>query len=734
MNTNGHELERVVDRTDIAPTFVLRKATRLIQFLGSCSFVFIRGCRYSALFFGVACCAAQAEIKPAKLEVSGYGVLGNLELKNLLKTFDEKNKQREFYDANFIEDSALILISRISRDGYLQPKITARLTFENGESKTYEWRETIREPLPRPINARRVEFVIDEGVFYFFDEINFEGLQAIAEDDARAFFVERGALVKLKQSRVFTPARLARGLSSLGEVLARKGFDQAEATAVQLDKNDKTGAVNVKILVKQGPQFFVRSIRKEIFYGSNAPPEISIIATNRIFSKFWQQDLAQVLRTTNYHRGYPDTTVEVAEAKREPTNGMVLMDVVARVKSGDPIKFGEVKFVGREKTKEALLKRRVRLKSDKMLDRIQVENGRYRLARLGIFDSVGIRYEQKDERTRDVIYELDEGKEVDVSMLFGFGSYELLRVGFEVNQYNIFGRAHRAKLRVSQSFKTSSADYLYTMPELIGEDVDVFFNAFGLRREEVSFTREEYGGGAGTRTFLKSISSDFGVRYNYQILNAVETEIAEQVGVAEATVGSVTFDLKRDKRDNPLYPQEGYRVFGSFETASEILGGDVNFQRLDVGASFHQPILRTSWLHLGVNHGIVFTQGNPRDELPFNKRFFPGGENSVRGFQEGEAAPRNGGGDVIGAETFLSANVEFEQALTEKWSAVAFLDSIGFAKDFGNYPFDETLFSVGAGIRWRTVIGPIRLEYGHNLNPRQDDPAGTLHFSIGFPF
>jgi outer membrane protein assembly factor BamA len=329
---------------------------------------------------------------------------------------------------------------------------------------------------------------------------------------------------------------------------------------------------------------------------------------------------------------------------------------------------------------------------------------------------------------------LKEGREVDVSMLFGFGSYELLRLGFEVNQYNIFGRAHHARFRIAQSFKSSSADYLYTMPELIGEDVDVFFNAFGLRREEVSFTREEYGGSVGAKRFLKAISSDFGIRYNYQILNATETDVAEQVGVTEATVGSFVFDLKRDKRDNPLYPRDGYKLYGSLEVASEVLAGDVNFERMEIGAAFHQPIRRTSWLHLGINHGAVFTQGDPLNQLPFNKRFFPGGENSVRGFQQGEAAPRNADGDVIGAETYLSANVELEQALTEKWSVVAFSDSIGFAKEIGNYPFDETLFSVGVGVRWKTVIGPVRLEYGHNLNPRKDDPIGTLHFSIGFPF
>jgi outer membrane protein assembly complex protein YaeT len=688
-----------------------------------------------AFLLSISCVSVADDIKPAKLKVSGYGFFGNLELKNLIKTFDEKEKEREFYDANFIEDTALILISRVNRDGYLNPTITVHLALKDGSTKTVRWRETITEPLPRPTLAKVVEFEIDKGVFYFFDEIQFDGLKSISVEDARAFFVERGALVKFKKARSFTQSRLDRGVSSLTEVLQRKGYDAAEVSVAKLDKNDETGAVNVTIRIKEGPKFKVRSIEKEIFYGTNQQPsQVSTLETNVVYSKPWQQDFAQKLRATNYHRGYPDTTVEIISTNREPTNGLMLVDLTAKVNSGDQITLRKVKFSGAKKTKESVLRRRVRLKKHSLLDRIAVEEGRYRLARLGVFDSVGVRYDTVDEHTRDVIYELQEGKEVDVSMLFGFGTYELLRVGFEVNQNNVFGRAHHARLRVAQSFKSSSADYLYTMPEFIGEDVDVFFNAFGLRREEVSFTREEYGGGAGAKKFLKSISSDFGVRYNYQILHAVETKLAEQVGVADASVGSVTFDLKRDKRDNPLYPTRGYRLYGSLETASEYLAGDVNFERIEIGASYHHPIRRTSWLHLGINHGIVFTQGSPLDELPFNKRFFPGGENSVRGFQEGEAAPRNANGKVVGAETYLGANIEFEQALTAKWSVVAFSDSIGFAKDIGNYPFDETLFSVGLGVRWRTVIGPIRLEYGHNLNPREDDPPGTVHFSIGFPF
>lgn len=91
-------------------------------------------------------------------------------------------------------------------------------------------------------------------------------------------------------------------------------------------------------------------------------------------------------------------------------------------------------------------------------------------------------------------------------------------------------------------------------------------------------------------------------------------------------------------------------------------------------------------------------------------------------------------GNQLGAETYTQANIEFEQLLTRTWSVVLFCDVVGFAFDRADYPVDETLYSIGAGIRWRTLIGPVRLEYGHNLNRRTHDPAGTLHFSVGFPF
>ena len=234
---------------------------------------------------------------------------------------------------------------------------------------------------------------------------------------------------------------------------------------------------------------------------------------------------------------------------------------------------------------------------------------------------------------------------------------------------------------------------------------------------------------------FRAIDTDATLRYNYGILQATEASINfAQVGVESPAVGEFIVDLRHDRRDNPLYPRRGYELLANVELADQHLGGDAGFQRFELAASYHVTLNDSEWLHFGLRHGVVATIGETSKNLPFVRRFFPGGEDSVRGYQEGEAAPRNAQGQIVGAETYLTGNVEFEQALTPKWSLVAFVDGVGFAEHLRDYPENQALFSVGGGVRWRTIVGPVRLEYGYNLNPRPRDPSGTIQFSLGFPF
>jgi outer membrane protein assembly complex protein YaeT len=678
----------------------------------------------------------ERETKPAQLKISGHGIWGNRQLKKTLEVLMAEGKKPDHFDATFIEDAALVLISALNREGFLKAKISVRLTLENGKVLTYAWDEPAESPLPPSLRARKVHLKVKEGVRYHYDQIAFEGLQSLTEKRAKEFFIETGTLLPLKRYRVYTPSRLKRSLENLTEVLERQGYESAQATVTREDRNDRSGKVNITVEVHEGTKSIVRSVRQEIFFDKETEAkEITTIQTNTPYSRLWAQDFTQSLQTNLYHRGYPDAKASLEILRGQRTNDLIHLDLLAKVQTGPRIKVGALKFQGYQRTRESVLDRRVPLEEGEWLDRVAAERGRYRLSRLGIFESVDLSYEPTDADTRDVIYQLKEGKRIDLSLLFGYGSYELLRGGIELEQFNVLGRAHHSRLRLVQSFKSSSANYTYTMPELWRQEVDVFLNASALRREEIDFTRVEYGGGAGLRRFFKSIETDASVRYNYQILSATETDIqlAEQ-GVQEPGVGAIIIDLRHDRRDNPLYPHKGYKLFSNLELASEYLAGDVNYQRMEIYGSYHQPLDEGRWLHLGLNHGFVATMGSAQENLPFNKRFFPGGENSIRGYQDGEAAPRDAQGRIVGAETFLGGNIEFEQALTKRWSIVGFVDGIGFARRLADYPMDEALFSAGGGLRWRSIVGPIRLEYGHNLNPRKGDPSGTLHFSLGFPF
>lgn len=677
-----------------------------------------------------------AKTKHAKLQIAGYGILGNRGLKRMISTLELAGKKPEFFSASFVEDTSLILTSRVKRDGYLRPDIQITLRLADGRVMQIDSAGLLESPLPHPLRIISARFQIRKGVLYHFESLEIYGLTALPVKTARSYFIEVGTLVSTKGSRVYTPATVDRGLSSLRDALDRLGYQDATASSEVLSQDDRTGGVVVAINVEQGPKYFVHSIREE-FVGGATTNQNHVLSTNQPYSRIWLQDFVLGIKTNQFHLGYPDTTVEIQDEAAAPGQPSTQKDLVAIVKIGPKVRIGAIEFSGAKRVSRRLLKRSVRIQRGELLDPTRVEEGRYRLARLGVFDGVDLKYRPENEATRDVLYTLTEGKRINVSLLFGWGSYELLRGGVELQANDLWGEAHHLDVRAIQSFKASSGDLTYSVPELVGNDIDLFLNGSGLRREEISFTRLEYGGSIGLHKYFRPVSTDVTGRYSYQILNASEFSTVQPVsseGLTNPAVGSISFEIKHDRRDNPLYPRRGYKVFLTLETASQYLGGVANYERIEILPSWHHPLGGGLYLSVGASHGIVDSFGSPSENLPFNKRFFPGGANSIRGYQEGEASPRNASGELIGAETYTLASVELEQALTPKWSLVVFSDSLGFAQNLNHYPFDTGLFSVGGGVRWRTLIGPIRLEYGYNLNPRPLDPSGTLQFSMGFPF
>ena len=123
--------------------------------------------------------------KPAVLKVSGYGILGNRELKRILSTLELAGKKPPFFTPDFVEDAAMILTSRVKRDGYLQPSLRIHLVLADGSTLEVKAGELIDHPLPRPLLATRAEFKLQQGVLFHYADLRFTGLETVTEKQAR---------------------------------------------------------------------------------------------------------------------------------------------------------------------------------------------------------------------------------------------------------------------------------------------------------------------------------------------------------------------------------------------------------------------------------------------------------------------------------------------------------------------------------------------------------------------
>ncbi len=673
------------------------------------------------------------EPRPAEITIDGLGFWENRAQRASLNRLLGSERGPSM-DANAIEDAVFLLVSALTDQGYLDPQIRVTVHPHTGdERRVFDFDSRLTTLLPRPLTGRKVDFDVRRGVRSTVNDVRFTGLRLMGIEEAASFFKPGDSLWQSPATRAYSPARLRSAADNFQDALRLLGYADATVRA-SVERTAPDGATDLHVEVVEGSQSWVRMLTVAGLEGTAVkfdPAKWS----DRPWTLLWQQDVGEAIRSAAVREGYPDVTIAFAR-QAAPAQGRTLpLTVVATVQPGERVRLREVRFEGNEHTRESVLKRRVRLAVGKPLDLLAVERGRMRLSGLGVFSRVGTEYEPETGTERSVVFKVAELPRWETSLLFGYGSYEQFRGGIEWRQSNLFGRAHQSRLLLVQSMKSTRADYQYTVPELFGETLDGTARLFGLRREETSFVREEYGTNVALRKRLgRGMEGRIG--YTYQALRNQRNELTtREVDDRLVKVGSVEAGVTQDRRDNPLRPRRGYRWFSQIEAASKRLGGEVDYQIYEIGGSYHTAWGRGRWLHFGLAHGAITTLGSQNDRnLPVNKRFFPGGESNMRGYQRGEAAPRGADGRFVGAKSHVTLNAEVEQSLTGNWSVVCFFDAVGTAVSLADYPMSEELYAFGLGLRYQTLVGPVRVEYGRNLRPRDGDPSGTLHFSVGFPF
>jgi translocation and assembly module TamA len=222
----------------------------------------------------------------------------------------------------------------------------------------------------------------------------------------------------------------------------------------------------------------------------------------------------------------------------------------------------------------------------------------------------------------------------------------------------------------------------------------------------------------------QSIGLDDGWRRNLGLDYSYEKyEVADQEDAVTLLVPNIQWT--KIKSDGLSYSQHGWKLDYRLEGALDQILSSVSYLQLTTHDKFIFGFGGGHWRLLGRTE-LSATLTDELTELPASKRFFAGGDNSIRGFGLDTLGPSNSDGELVGGRYLAVGSLELERRIFGKWSGAIFFDAgNAFDPDFDS----EVEYAAGFGIRWRSPVGPIRLDLANGLS--REEPGFRLHVVVG---
>jgi outer membrane protein insertion porin family len=410
------------------------------------------------------------------------------------------------------------------------------------------------------------------------------------------------------------------------------------------------------------------------------------------------------------------------------------MDVVFEITEGPAVYVERINIVGNVRSQDKILRREIPLEEGELFTLQKMQRARQRLINLGFFETVNVTTAPGSDKTKIIVnVEVVERPTGIFALGGGFSSVDSFLGSIDISQRNFLGRGWEVSARIRAGAKTQQGMISFTEPWFLNRPLSVGFDLYDTIR-----TYDEYDLDSLGATFR--MSHPFGDYWRwlaqYRItrdkISNVISSVATVLGAEEGTrvTSLVSGSLVRDSRDSTVAPTKGGSITLMAEFAG--LGGDSRFVKTIANATYFQPIWLDHILSGRVEGGYGY--GWDGEPLPLFERFYLGGPNSLRGFKFRKVSPIDDAGVRIGGDTELLGNIEYIIPLPFNIRVAGFFD-IGNVYGF-NVKFDPTNLreSAGAGVRWLSPFGPIRLDYGVNLDRRAGEDFGAFHFSVGSPF
>ena len=144
------------------------------------------------------------------------------------------------------------------------------------------------------------------------------------------------------------------------------------------------------------------------------------------------------------------------------------------------------------------------------------------------------------------------------------------------------------------------------------------------------------------------------------------------------------------------------------------------------------PLHKRIVFAFALSGGVAFSFEDAQ-ELPLIERYFLGGRTTVRGFEQDTLGPKGQDNLPTGGNVFALVNSEFRISIGKGFGLVTFVDGGNVWRTSGDVTQDLR-YTVGPGLRYKTPVGPVRIDYGHKINKKEGESAGEVHFSFGHAF
>jgi len=559
-----------------------------------------------------------------------------------------------------------------------------------------------------------------------------------------AFFTEADILKKMKTSEgklsshgLFSPELLQNDIRMIETMYRRAGFQSTQIHADQDQSADHD--IDITIQIQEG----LRSTLDVItFTGNNSFSEPVLwresgIQADQVYSSAIIDNARDALAAMYYSRGYSEARIET-HLEFDSFNNTV--NVQFEITEGPQYRIGWILVSGNAHTAQKVITRTSGLHPEDPYSPEGLLEAQQKLYTLGLFNRVEIATIDQDLGPyKNLLIQVEEAKTILVTPGIGVSDSGKMRGTLELSDNNLFGlnRTLAARVRIGhleKQFQTS-----YREPRLFNHDIQGIVSLsldktdHQVRGESIYLSNEVNVSLQTVRNFSKTRTLSLLASYETVNLEGPSIVLRTEGLIQIARLGS---SLITDRRDSVRDPTRGDFITTSLEVADKHWGSEVNFLSV-----FNQSSYYTS-----VRGGVIATSGRVGwkqpyggdTELPISERFFAGGSTTLRGFKQNEAGPLGGG------QLMTIGNIEYRVPLKfsrlNNLRGAVFYDTGNVFERPSDFTVAEFTHSAGAGLRYITPIGPIRLDVGFNLNPKHNptrvepDRRFAVLFTLGHAF